>query len=225
MMAIIGIAIIPTGFSFSGGIVQGDAGFDPAGEGCISCHGDHKFASEDAPISVTFTDADGVILTGAYTHDATYTVSIVLDEQNAPEAANKAGFNFFIDAGTLEALDDTARIGDSGDATHTSAGLTTWNFAWTAPAEGAATWRLFVNDVDGSAAPDAADQVYLKGGWLTDDHYAMPGAVEEHEPHVGVSLPQYWLGLIALGMMAIIIGFAYIYLKYSSPHNADHKDR
>lgn len=225
LLAAIGLAIVPTSFGFSAGISSDDAAFDPTHGGCTSCHGGEQFATQNAGITVTFTDADGAVLTGPYLHDAVYTVTIDLDEQNVPSASNKAGFNFFIDAGTLEAIDDSARIGDSGDATHTSAGHTTWIFQWTAPAEGAATWRLFVNDVDGSAAPDEGDQVYLKVGSVLDDHYDMPGAVAEHEPHVGVSLPQYWLGLIALGMMAIIIGFSYIYLKYSSPHNADQKDR
>lgn len=225
VIAAIGLAIVPTGFSVSSGIVAGDGGFHPEADGCTACHGDHAFSGRDAAISVTFTDAEGNPLNGPYEHDAVYTITISLDDQNEPGADNKAGFNFFIDAGELASIDDTARIGDTGDATHTGAGFTTWNLQWTAPAEGAATWRLFVNDVDGSAAPDAGDDVYLRVGSVLDDHYAMPGAVEEHEPHVGVSLPQYWLGLIALGMMAIIIGFAYIYIKYSSPHNADHKDR
>lgn len=224
-MAAVGLAIIPTGFSLSGGITAGTPGFDPAADGCTACHGDHNFASQDAAITVTITDADGNQLNGPYEHDAVYTITIALDEQNEPGKDQHAGFNFFIDAGELAAIDDTAQIGDSGDATHAGPGFTTWNLQWTAPAEGAATWRLFVNDVDGSLNADAGDQVYLRVGSILDDHYAMPGAVAEHEPHVGVALPQYWLGLIALGMMAIIIMFAFFYIKYSSPHNADHKDR
>jgi hypothetical protein len=224
-MAAIALAIVPTGLSLSNGMGTGVPGFDAENGGCISCHGGQAFADQGAAIEVTFTDSEGALLSGPYTHDAVYTVKVMLDEQNEAGAANRAGFNFFIDAGTLAAADDTVQILESGEATHTSAAFAAWSFEWTAPAEGAATWRLFVNDVDGSGLPDEADQVYLSGGWLTDGDYAMPGAMEQAEPHVGVSLPQYWLGLIALGMMAIIIVFSYVYLKYSSPHNADHKDR
>lgn len=218
----------PTAFGFSAGISSEDAAWDPTHGGCTAsgCHGGGAFASQDAGITVTFVDEAGEPIAATYEHGATYTVTIDLDEQQNPEADNHGGFNFFIDAGELSEVDETARVAAGGsEATHTGAGFTTWTFAWTAPEEGAATWRLFVNDVDGSAAPDAGDMVYLKGGWLTDDGFAMPGAVEEHEVHYGVSLPQYWLGLIALAMMAVIIVFGFVYLKYVNPHNTNQKDR
>jgi len=218
------LTIAPSGLGFSSGIGTGDAGFDATHGGCTSCHGGGAFASTPAGITITFTDADGVPVTALYTHGATYTVTIVLDEQNAPGAGNHAGLNLWADAGTFAAGEGT-RLTDSGEITHVDASRTTWTASWTAPEEGAVTFRLYVNDVDGSGAADAPDQVYLEIFSLTDDTANMPGAVEEHEPHVGVPLPQYWLGLIALATMIVVILFAYVYLKYSNPHNADQKDR
>ncbi len=224
-LALVAIAMAPSGFSFSGGIVVGDGGFDPTHEGCVSCHGDHQFATTaEDPVTVVATDADGNILSGLYEHGATYTITITLDEQNGVGAANKAGFNLGTDGGVLEA-GENSRIGDAGDATHTGPGFTEWSVLWTAPEEGAVTFRLYVNDVDGSGSPDAADEVYHRFFSFTDATENAPGAVEEHEPHVGVPLPQYWLGLIALGAMAVVIIFGYVYLKYASPHNATEKDR
>ncbi len=218
----------PSVFGFSTGIGT-DNGLDPTHGGCTACHGGEAFATQGAPIHVTFTDADGTILTGPYLHDAVYTVKVSVNELNAPdggEAGQHAGFNFYSDTGNLEALDDQVQIMAGGsEATHTNPDNTEWTFQWTAPADGVATFRLYLNDVDGSGAADAGDQVYLEIFSLTDDHYAMPGAVEEHEVHYGVSLPQYWLGLIALAMMVVIIIFGFVYLKYVSPHNTDQKDR
>lgn len=224
-MAAAALTVTPIGLGFSGGIGTGDPGYDPTHGGCISCHGGEAFSSQAAGIDVTFTDADGAPLTGPYHGGDTYTVTVTLDELNMPEADNHAGFNLWADGGTFAEIDDTARVVNPGEITHATAGFTQWNAEWTAPSEGPVTFRLFVNDVDGSAAPDEADEVYLKIFSLTDDHYDLPGAVEEEEVHVGVPLPQYWLGLIALAGMLFIMLFAFVYLKYVSPHNADQKDR
>lgn len=224
-VALVAVAVVPGGMSFSGGIMTGDAGFDPEHGGCTSCHGGGAFATTGAGITVSFADADGNDVTALYEHGATYTVTIELDEQTGVGAANRAGFNLWADAGTFAEGQNTRVHADGSEATHTSAAAASWTVLWTAPDEGAVTFRLYVNDVDGSGAPDAGDQVYLRIFSLTDDTASMPGAVEEHEPHVGVELPQYWLGLIALASMAVVIIFGYVYLKYASPHNTGEKDR
>lgn len=224
LVAVAALALLPTGLSLSGGIGTGSAGYDAENGGCTSCHGGGQFATTPADITITFTDVDGNQLTGLYSHGAVYTVSIVLSEQTGVGETNAAGLNLFADAGTFEAGEGT-RLTDSGEITHAGASSTSWTAAWTAPEEGAVVFRLYVNDVDGSLIADAADQVYYRLFSLTDDTANLPGAVEESEPHVGVPLPQYWLGLLALATMMAVILFAYVYLKYSNPHNANHKDR
>lgn len=234
VMAAFALAFSPLGTGFSGGITTEDAAFDPTHGGCTAsgCHGGEAFAAEPyiwEIVTVTFTDAEGGALSGAYEHGATYTLTITLDEQVATDggaAGNHAGFNLFADGGSFEAVDDTARVTDAGDeATHTDGSSTEWNVAWTAPEEGPVTFRLFVNDVDGSGSPDEPDDVYFGIFSVTDEEFALPGAVQEEEAHVGVPLPQYWLGLLALAGMAFILIFGFVYLKYVSPHNTDHKDR
>lgn len=229
LMAVVGLAASPLGMGVSTGISSETQPSLPA-EGCVSCHGDHAFATQGATITVAIVDADGDPYTGTYTPEEVYTITVTLDEQNVPTAANHAGFNFQIDAGALSTEDPNVQVtGDGLMATHTNPGQTQWTFQWTAPEDGPATWLLFVNDVDGNASPESttttSDQVYSQGGWFVGPDHAKPGAVVEEEVHVGVPLPQYWLGLIALATMSIVLVFAYVYLKYSSPNNVDQGDR
>lgn len=228
MVLAVALVAAPLGVGFSGGIHGQMAGVpgDFATDGCTSCHGDHQFGPNGRQVvSVIIEDENG-LLSGPYDAEHVYTITITLDERNAPEAVNRAGFNLRVDAGQLGAVDGVSQVSDDGaEATHVGAGLAQWQVTWTAPAEGPAVFDLWVNDVDGSGAPDPEDHVYNLGFFLTDHDHAQPGAVEEHEVHVGVPLPQYWLGLIALAGMLFIMVFGFLYLKFASPHNADQGDR
>ena len=224
-VALVAVAMAPSGIGFPTGVLTGDPGFDPEHGGCTSCHGGGAFATQGAPIHVQVTDAEGNGLGGIYEHGATYTITITLDELNGIGETNKGGFNLWTDGGDFEA-GDNSRISDAGnEATHSNAETSEWSVIWHAPDAGAVTFRLYVNDVNGVGGADPGDEVYFKIFSLTDDTASMPGAVEEHEPHVGVPLPQYWLGLIALAAMAVVMIFGYVYLKYASPHNTTEKDR
>lgn len=218
--------------ALSGGITSSDgaapADFDEFG--CTSCHGpSHEFATGGTEkINWTITDPDGNALAGnTYEADVVYTINITLSDELAADAENHAGFNLRVSAGSLSGIDGLSQHADDQlEATHVDAGSTTWQVEWEAPAEGVAVFDLFVNDVDGSGSPDEPDLVYRVGFFLTDDTHALPGAAgEEHEVHVGVELPQYWLGLIALASMVLVIVFSFVYLKFMSPHHTNQKDR
>ncbi len=84
---------------------------------------------------------------------------------------------------------------------------------------------LFVNDVDGSGLPDAGDEVHRVGWFLTDESHAQPGAVSEEEIEFGITLQQYWIGLIGLAGMIFVIVASFVYLKFVNPHNSGPKDR
>jgi hypothetical protein len=223
-------AAVPA-FGFSGGITKDNAGvaeFEQFGCASSGCHGTaHTFPSLDTGnVRVRVTDADGQTLNGAYEAGAIYTISITLDEQNAPGASNHAGFNLRVSAGTLSGVDGQSQAsGDGTQATHVSAARTSWNVTWEAPASGAAGFSLFVNDVDGSLAPDVGDDVYWLQFGFGDHEGAVLGAVEEHEVHFGISLQQYWIGLIGLAGMLFVVVASFVYIKFVNPHNTDHKDR
>jgi hypothetical protein len=222
---------VPLGLAFSGGITKDNAG-NPAFDqyGCVACHGNsaaHEFPALDmGNVRVSVVDEEGQPLNGPYKAHGVYTITITLDEQNAPEAPSRAGFNLRAAAGKLSAVAGESQVsGDGTQATHVDSGRTSWSVGWEAPEHGAAGFSLFVNDVDGSGAPDAGDHVYWLQFGFGDHDGSVLGAAEEHEVHFGISLQQYWIGLIGLGGMVFVLVAAFVYLKFASPHNTDPKDR
>lgn len=236
VLAMLLVVAVPATYAFSGGICVGCAGgaAAPPGSfeqfGCVACHGNaaaHEFPHlNTTDVRVSVVDAEGAPLNGPYEAHGVYTITISLDEQNAPEAANHAGFNLRAAAGKLSAVEGQSQVSADGlQATHIGPGLTSWSVGWEAPDAGAAGFSLFVNDVDGSGAPDAADQVYWLQFGFGDHEGAVLGAAEEHEVHFGISLQQYWIGLIGLAGMVFVVVAAFVYIKFVNPHNTDQKDR
>lgn len=228
------VVLAPSGLGISTGMNKDTSGFpsDFAKNGCTSCHtpaGDFSVPSAQTFVSWTISDAEGQALAGnAYEHGAVYTITLTLTGEQAADKANHAGFNLAASAGKLAVPAGNTDVQVSTDqtqATHTNPGKTAWTVEWTAPEGGAAVFDLFVNDVDGSGAPDAADDVYRAGFWLTDGEGAQAGAAVHEEKHFGISLQQYWIGLIGLAGMILIMIAGYVYLKFGSPHNTDEKDR
>lgn len=224
------LVLMPSGFGLSSGAMK-DTIQDPnfGVKGCTACHGGDTFAAGGSElISWTIQDADGVALSGnTYAAETAYTITITLDEQNEPAAPSRAGFNLRTTAGKLEGVEGQSQGSTDGlEATHIGSGRASWAMTWTSPADDTVVvFDLFVNDVDGSGAPDAADQVHRVGFWLTNSHGDTAGAAKEEHIEFGISLQQYWIGLIGLaGMLFIMVG-GYVYLKYGNPHNTDEKDR
>lgn len=225
------VVATPLGLGFSTGITEDNAGLDTFRPyGCVACHGEtaaHAFPDVDTSnVKVQVANADGEPLNGPYEAHGLYTITITLDEQNVPTAANHAGFNLRAAAGKLSPVAGVSQVsGDGTQATHVGPGLTSWSVGWEAPESGAAGFSLFVNDVDGSGSPDAADQVYWLQFGFADHDGAVLGAAVHEEVHFGISLQQYWIGLIALIGMVFVMVAGFVYLKFVNPHNTDQKDR
>lgn len=232
LVAAAAVAVLP-GSAFSTGITKDNAGvadFDKFG--CAACHGAHnKFEPFDTSrIRFQVRDAEGHFLNGPYEKEAAYTITIALDETVAPDGGdrgNHAGFNLRPSAGKLAAVAGESKVSDDGtQATHADGTRTSWNVSWTAPASGPVSFRLFVNDVDGSGAPDGADVPIQAFFGLTDEEGAVLGApAEEEHKEFGISLQQYWIGLVGLAGMIFIMVAGFVYLKFVNPHNTDQKDR
>jgi hypothetical protein len=219
-------------FGFSAGITKENAQ-NPAFEqyGCVACHGNsaaHEFpALNQTNVRVSVVHAEGgEPLNGPYEAGAHYTLTISLAEQNAPTAPNRAGFNLRAAAGKLTAVEGQSQVtGDGTQATHVGPGRTSWQVGWEAPDHGAVGFSLFVNDVDGSGAPDEGDQVYWLQFGFGDHDGAVLGAAEEEHVEFGISLQQYWIGLIGLAGMLFVVVASFVYIKFVNPHNTDQKDR
>lgn len=207
-----------------------------AAKGCTSagCHGGGNFATPgNASVTWTIADATGKLLTGnAYAKGAVYTITITLhNEQNpVPDTPGRhAGFNLRATAGKLDvpaASTDVQVTKDNKEATHTNPEHTNWTVSWTAPDAGPAVFDLFVNDANGQNGADAGDNIYRFGFWLTDSSSAVAGAAAKVEAvEFGISLQQYWIGLIGLTGMIFIMVAGFVYLKFVNPHNTDPKDR
>jgi len=207
---------------------------DFATKGCVACHGEGNFAPPgNTTITWTVADADGAIVTNnAYVAAASYTITITLHNEQNPTPATEgrhAGFNLRATAGKLAVPEGSSAIkvtSDGKEATHADAAETEWKVSWTAPESGPAVFDLFVNDVNGVGGADAGDNVYRSGFWLTDSAGAVAGSAAKAE-HVefGISLQQYWIGLIGLAGMVFIMVAGFVYLKFVNPHNTDQKDR
>ncbi|HUR24969.1 MAG TPA: hypothetical protein VM327_03015 [Candidatus Thermoplasmatota archaeon] len=222
-------------FGFSKGICTGCEGASnaPPGDfekfGCTACHGGHlKFPGvTNSGIAVQVADEKGVLLNGPYAAHGKYTINITFEETNHPEAANHAGFNLRASSGKLTAVTGVSQVSADGkQATHVNPTLTAWQVGWEAGEGGAVGFTLFVNDVDGSAAPDAPDEVHVVQFGLMDAEGHVVGSAAEAEPvEFGISLQQYWIGLIGLAGMLFVVVASFVYIKFVNPHNTDQKDR
>jgi hypothetical protein len=224
------LATVPTGLGFSGGITKDNAGV-PEFEavGCLACHGNNQqwTPADTSVVGWQVRDQDGAFLNGPYDPEATYTINITLREQVAPEAENHAGFNLRVTGGELAGVEGVSQVSTDGtQATHVGPGRTSWSVTWTPPPSGAVAFQLFVNDVDGDGDPSRNDVPLLVFFGFTDpDHAVLGAAAEPEEPHFGITLQQYWIGLIGLAGMILIMVAGYVYLKFGSAHNTDKKDR
>lgn len=232
------LAVAPTGWGLPTGADKDTIQVGEfAAKGCTSsgCHGGGKFAAGGADlINWNITGADGVPISGN-TYDAAkpYNIHVILHKRNLRSAdfpTNLAGFNLRTTAGkfSVPATPDGKNVqvtSDGTQATHTNPGHTEWNVTWTAPASGVVVFDLFVNDVNGNNQADPGDQVHRVGFWLTDSNGAVAGAVSTGEVQYGISLQQYWIGLIGLAGMVFIMVAGFVYMKYGNRHNTDAKDR
>ena len=218
-------------FGFSTGINKENAP-DPAAfekDGCTACHGKlHTFPSvnmTDVTVSVAKAEG-GVPLNGPYEAHAVYTITITLKEGVNPSGTNHAGFNLRAAAGKLTAVEGQSKVtGDGSQATHVDASRTSWQVGWEAPESGAAGFSLFVNDVDDSKVPDEPDTVRWLQFGFGDHEGAVLGAAAEEHVEFGISLQQYWIGLIGLAGMLFVMVAGFVYIKFVNPHNTDQKDR
>ncbi|MES2154626.1 MAG: choice-of-anchor V domain-containing protein [bacterium] len=223
--------VAPTGLGHSSGMFKdtGDYPGDFAAKGCTHCHGDNKFAAGGADkLQVSITDAGQPLVGNAYEKGKTYTINVTLVDEQFSDKDNHAGFNLRATAGKLlVGSDPNVQVStDQSQATHKAASATRWSVNWAAPDAGPVVFDIFVNDVNGDLGNDPGDKVYRADPSLAGPEGAVAGApAEVKEVQFGISLQQYWIGLIGLAGMIFVMVAGYVYLKYVTPHNTDQKDR
>ncbi|MDP7006989.1 MAG: hypothetical protein QGG57_02195 [Candidatus Poseidoniia archaeon] len=215
IFALLSAALLTGGsaFGYSGG---GDAGGDDWAadvmlHGC-NCHnpdqsGTGLWSLENFP--------------ARYEPGATYNLTLTIADSGVSDAADPAaagGFLMRVTNGSFEGGTDFWVNDDSRMLSHNadSDDQRNWTVAWTAPEEGSgdAVLTVYFNVVNGENGNDPGD------GWtrLVAVSLGTPQALEDevgiHE--LGVSLKQYWIGLIGIGITMVFVLLAYIVLRGGS---------
>ncbi|OIR12273.1 MAG: hypothetical protein BEU05_03140 [Marine Group III euryarchaeote CG-Bathy2] len=156
-----------------------------------------------------------------YEPGMTYNLSLAIADSGVTDAADPVaagGFLLRVTNGSF-AGGDGFWTGDGGRLLSHNADSNdqrNWTVAWTAPDEGSGdvVLTLYFNVVNGEKGNDAGD------GWtrLVAVSLGTPQALEDeagiHE--LGVSLKQYWIGLIGIAITLVFVLLAYIVLRGGS---------
>jgi hypothetical protein len=163
------VAVAPlSAAAFSSGPPDGFAGEPPAMLNCAVCHGDYAVNSGDGLLEL-------LGLPAAYAPNTSYNLTVRLRDPGQQrwgfmmttlDAANaQAGTYALLDALRTQVSDNPGT--DPDYIKHTTAGTdfptpngpVSWDFTWTAPAAGQATFYLAANAADGTEDP-GLDYIY-----------------------------------------------------------------
>jgi hypothetical protein len=162
---------------------------------------------------------DGIPTT--YVPETTYNITLVVNDTNVASvdgAVRYGGFLAEVSEGSFVS-NKNYWVGEEGSyISHNDNSNTVrnWTFQWTAPTEGTgdALFTIYFNVVNGAAT--TGDQ----WSYLTAVSLGTPqetsSEVSIHE--LGVTLMQYWIGLIGIASVLLSILIAYIVIRGGSAH-------
>ena len=238
VLLLAGLVLAPASEALSGGVGGDQSPGGPtevAKEGC-TCH--NADPSNDMTLFMRGVPT-------VYVPGDEYTMTVQLVGGPSSTGANHAGFSLLVSDGALSSPDGETHLVADGDATrltHTADGAhgddRSFSITWTAPAAGAGTISFWLagNAVDGSGAPDAADQwnrlsFALPEGAAGEDPrrrdlFAGNGEVipPEAEHHgvdlhsLGAPLRAHWLGLLGFLSVILVVVSCGFMLRYGFSH-------
>lgn len=156
-----------------------------------------------------------------YVPETTYNITLTVNDTNVDSVDGSVRYGGFL-AEVSEGIfvtNENYWLGGSGSyISHNdnSNMVRSWTFQWTAPTEGTgdALFTIYFNVVDGAAS--SGDQ----WSYLTAVSLGTPQEVSSevsiHE--LGVTLMQYWIGLIGIASVLLSILVAYIVIRGGSAH-------
>ena len=156
-----------------------------------------------------------------YVPENTYNISLAINDTtvvSVEDAIRYGGFLAEVSEGAF-VTDENYWIGGEGayiSHNENSNDVRNWTFQWTAPLEGAgdAIFIIYFNVVNGQGTN--GDQ----WGYLSAVSLGTPQA-SSHEVSIhelGVTLMQYWIGLIGLGVVLLSVLIAYVVMRGGSAH-------
>ena len=196
----------------NGGVSGGDEwAADSIANGC-SCHMDEQL--DEGMYSI-------VGIPSEYIPENTYNISLAINDTTVVSVENAIRYGGFLAEVSEGAFvtNENYWIGDEGayiSHNENSNDVRNWTFQWTAPAEGAgdAIFIIYFNVVNGQGTN--GDQ----WGYLSAVSLGTPQA-SSHEVSIhelGVTLMQYWIGLIGLGVVLLSVLIAYVVMRGGSAH-------
>ena len=196
----------------NGGVSGGDEwAADSIANGC-SCHMDEQL--DEGMYSI-------VGIPNEYVPENTYNISLAINDTTVVSVENAIRYGGFLAEVSEGAFvtDENYWIGGDGSYishNENSNDVRNWTFQWTAPAEGSgdAIFIIYFNVVNGQGT--SGDQ----WGYLSAVSLGTPQA-SSHEVSIhelGVTLMQYWIGLIGLGVVLLSVLIAYVVMRGGSAH-------
>ena len=196
----------------NGGVSGGDEwAADSIANGC-SCHMDEQL--DEGMYSI-------VGIPNEYVPENTYNISLAINDTTVVSVENAIRYGGFLAEVSEGAFvtDENYWIGGEGSYishNENSNDVRNWTFQWTAPAEGSgdAIFIIYFNVVNGQGTN--GDQ----WGYLSAVSLGTPQA-SSHEVSIhelGVTLMQYWIGLIGLGVVLLSVLIAYVVMRGGSAH-------
>ena len=196
----------------NGGVSGGDEWAADSIENGCSCHMDEQL--DEGMYSI-------VGIPNEYVPENTYNISLAINDTtvvSVEDAIRYGGFLAEVSEGSF-VTDENYWIGGEGayiSHNENSNNVRNWTFQWTAPTEGAgdAIFIIYFNVVNGQGTN--GDQ----WGYLSAVSLGTPQA-SSHEVSIhelGVTLMQYWIGLIGLGVVLLSVLIAYVVMRGGSAH-------
>jgi hypothetical protein len=184
---------------------------DVIANGC-TCHTDEQ-------LNEGMYSLDGI--PNAYVPETTYDITLVVNDTNVDSvdgAMRYGGFLAEVSEGSFVSNENYWVGGGGSYISHNenSNMVRSWVFQWTAPGNGSgdALFTLYFNVVNGAAT--TGDQ----WSYLTAVSLGTPQEVSSevsiHE--LGVTLMQYWIGLIGIASVLLSILIAYVVIRGGSAH-------
>ena len=196
----------------NGGVSGGDEWAADSIENGCSCHMDEQL--DEGMYSI-------VGIPNEYVPENTYNISLAINDTtvvSVEDAIRYGGFLAEVSEGSF-VTDENYWIGGEGayiSHNENSNDVRNWTFQWTAPVEGTgdAIFIIYFNVVNGQGTN--GDQ----WGYLSAVSLGTPQA-SSHEVSIhelGVTLMQYWIGLIGLGVVLLSVLIAYVVMRGGSAH-------
>ena len=196
----------------NGGVSGGDEWAADSIENGCSCHMDEQL--DEGMYSI-------VGIPNEYVPENTYNISLAINDTtvvSVEDAIRYGGFLAEVSEGSFVTGENYWIGGEGAYISHNenSNDVRNWTFQWTAPVEGTgdAIFIIYFNVVNGQGTN--GDQ----WGYLSAVSLGTPQA-SSHEVSIhelGVTLMQYWIGLIGLGVVLLSVLIAYVVMRGGSAH-------